>query len=246
MKSNGEGERANEQRTVRGRGRGGGWGGDLLPSLLPLNSCESTITVSTAAPRSRAHFRAALIWRATPPPPLRSCCISTSCATKCSQPRGNCASGRMELLTIGFMSDPDPSQESGGPAVTPPGRCFPAERRSARLLCFISASVLRPSEVHPHLLSASASGEGGNRRSRRSISGRERKVSFRIPFASEPSGTAAAPTARGRNRSLRDAFRRTSRHRSLNLSFRSRSGATPDVTGHLGGRLNPAPQKEQR
>lgn len=66
----------------------------------------------------------------------------------------------MELLTIRFMSDPDPSQESGGLAVTPPGRCFPAERRRGRLLCFLSAGVIRPSEVHPHLLSASASCEG--------------------------------------------------------------------------------------
>lgn len=69
-----------------------------------------------------------------------------------------------------------------------------------------------------------------NRRSRQSISGRERDASLRIPFASKPSGTAGAPTARRRNRSGDDGFRRTSPLLLLANVYQTMSNAT-DVTG---------------
>lgn len=45
------------------------------------------------------------------------------------------------------MSDPDPSPESRGLAVTSPSRCFPADPGLDGFYVFISASVSSPSEV---------------------------------------------------------------------------------------------------
>lgn len=152
MKSDGRGERGRERRSV------GGGRGQASCQVSPhfKLSCESTITVSAAHNRGAVgepcctrlqikHYRAAIICRATLL--RRFCCISTFSATKCSQPRSNCASGRMELLTIRFMSDPDPSPESRGLAVTSPSRCFHAEPSLDVFYVFISASVIPPSEV---------------------------------------------------------------------------------------------------
>lgn len=119
-------------------------------------SCESTITVSAAHNRGAVgepcctrlqikHYWAAIMCRATLL--RRFCCISTFSATKCSRSRGNCASGRMELLTIRFTSDPDPSPESRGLAVTSPSRCFHAQPSLDVFYAFICASVISPSEV---------------------------------------------------------------------------------------------------
>lgn len=50
MKSNGEGERASEQRTVRGRG-----GATSRQVSSAFNSGESTITAGTAAPHTSSN-----------------------------------------------------------------------------------------------------------------------------------------------------------------------------------------------
>lgn len=97
--------------------------------------------------------------------PLGWCCISTFSAAKCPQPCSNCEAGKMELLTILFMIDPDPSRGSRGLAVTLHSRCFHATGRFGGLLCFhlhkhyLSFSQSRPL-ARPSFLSASASCEG--------------------------------------------------------------------------------------
>lgn len=152
--------RADEMNSDGGGERRGGSGGRRRTSCQVAPhfklSCESTITVSAAHNAGAVgepcctrlqikHYRAAIICCATL---LRCFCrMSTFSATKCSRPCDNCASGRMELLTIRFMSDPDPSLESRGLAVTSPSRCFPADPGLDSFYVFISASVSSPSEV---------------------------------------------------------------------------------------------------
>lgn len=68
----------------------------------------------------------------------RPCCISTSAVAKCSQPSGNCSARKMRVITL-FTSDPDPSQEGRGLAVTSPGRCLHIKRREG--LIFFSPSL---------------------------------------------------------------------------------------------------------
>lgn len=48
-------------------------------------------------------------------------------AAKCSQSYSDCEAQRMKILTTLFMSDPDPSPERHGLAVTSPSRCFHAK-----------------------------------------------------------------------------------------------------------------------
>lgn len=148
--------RADEMKSDGG-GSGGveaeGGGGPTSCQVSPhfKLSCESTITVSAAHNRRGVaepcctrlqikHYRPAVIRRATLL--RRFCCISTFSATNCSRPRRNCASGRAELLTIRFMSDPDPSPESRGLAATSPGRCFHAEPRPDVFSLSASAGVI--------------------------------------------------------------------------------------------------------
>lgn len=71
----------------------------------------------------------------------------------------------MELLTILFMIDPDPSQGSRGLAVTLHSRCFHAKRRFGGSFMFSSPQALsiffsKLGAQSPSFLSASASCEG--------------------------------------------------------------------------------------
>lgn len=208
MKSEGGGERG---RAGERRREGEEWRTSCQVSPHSELSCESTITVSAAHNRRAfgercctrlqiKHYRAAIICRATL---LRHfCCISTFSATKCSRRRGNCASGRMELLTIRFMSDPDPSPESRGLAVTSPSMLN--QVWTSLMLSSLPALslLLKLALSHPYVLSASASRQGNPQ-----VESSVPKASFRISFASKLSGSAGASTMTRWNRST-EAFQK--------------------------------------